>query len=285
MQKKYTIISDSSCDLKSTHLTCAQIDFVTAPIFCIVGGIEHVDHEDTDVVELLAKMKQSKTASKTACPSPETFAEQMRAGNENIICVTLSSKLSGTYSSAMMAAETVRTEQPDKQIFVLDSLTTSAGLARLLHKLVDLIKSEKFSFAEITQQITDFRGRNRIRFFLNDLSNFVKSGRMSKVAGIISSIIPIKLLCGDNGEGEVKKYKQVIGFKKAVEALSEFPGESLKTEGVDNPIFISHCNSEENASLLKKLLECKFGFKNIKTFLMRGTATTLANEKGLTLAY
>ena len=281
--KKYTIIADSSCDLRGADLTCGAIDFVTTPISYNIGGVEYVDNEDMDAKELLVKMKQSKTAPKTACPSPETFAEQMRAGADNIICVTLSSKLSGTYGSAVLASETVRAEQPDKKIFVLDSLTTSAGLVRLLHKLAELIKSDKYSFEEITEKITKIRSTNKIRFLLNDLANLVKAGRMSKVAGIITSIIPLKLLCGDNGDGEIKKYKQVLGFKKAVETLSEFPGE--KCEEKDNLIVISHCNNEESASLLKKLIESKFGFKYIKILLMRGTATTMANDKGLAVAY
>jgi len=281
--EKYTIISDSSCDLKSKDLTDENITFVTVPIFYTLEGTEYPDDENVNIKELLEKMKQTKLPPKTACATPESFAEQMRAAQGHVICVTLSSKISATYSNACIAANTVHAETPDKKIFVIDSLSAIAGIARILYKLVGLIQSGKYTFDEVTQRITEIRSKNKIRFLLNDLSNLVKSGRMSKIAGIITSIIPLKLVLGDNGEGEIKKYKQVIGFKKGIEALSEFTGEHK--DDPNNLIVISHCNNEEDANTLKRFLETKFAFRNVKTLSMRGIGTFLANDKGLAVAY
>ena len=283
--KKYTIIADSSCDLRSTDIKHENIQFITTPIIYNIGGVDHYDEEDVVVKDMMDKMKASKTWPKTACPSPETFADQMRAATDNVIVVTLSSKISGTNQSANLAAETVRAEQPSKNIFILDSLTCSGGMARIIFKLVDLISEGKLSFEEITQTITEYQKKGKIRFLLNDLTNLVKSGRMSKVAGIVTSIIPIKLICGDNGEGEIKKVKSVIGFKKGIEQLAQPPGEHLESHGKDNIIVITHCNNEESANSIKSTLESKFGYTNIKILLMRGVASVLANEKGIAVAY
>lgn len=281
--KKFTIIADSSCDLKSTDITDKLFDFITVPISYELGGKDYQDHEGNDVSTLVAQMKDNKKAPKSACPSVETFAEAMRsAKSSHVFVVTLSSKISGTFNSARLAAEEVTGEIPAKKIFVFDSLTTSAGLARIVFKLIELIKQE-LGFEQICEKLPGIRSHNRIRFLLNDLGNLVKSGRMSKVLGIVTSVIPIKLICGDNGEGEIKKYKQVLGHKKGIESLSEFP-KNDKT-GQDDLIVISHCFNEESASLLKTLLETKFGFSNIKTLLMRGIATFFANDKGIAIAY
>jgi len=277
--KTFTIIADSSCDLRSTDITDNLIDFVTVPILYSLGGVDYQDTEDNDISVLTTKMKEHKHAPKTACPSVETFAEVMRsAKTTHVFVLTLSSKLSGTYNSARLAAETV----PGKKIFVFDSLTTSAGLARIIYKLVDLINKGTTDFDTLCEKLPQIRAYNRIRFLLNDLGNFVKSGRMSKVLGIVTSIIPIKLICGDNGEGEVKKYKQILGFKKGIEALSEFPINDKAAQ--DDLIVISHCNNTEGAGVLRSLLE-KFGYKNIKTLLQRGIASFFANEKGIAVAY
>ena len=283
--KKYTIIADSSCDLRSTDIQHENIQFITTPIIYNIGGVDHYDEEDVNVTEMLEKMKASKTWPKTACPSPETFADQMRSAHDNVIVVTLSSKISGTNQSANLAAETVRAEQPKKKIFILDSLSCSGGMARIIFKLVDLINEGKLSFEEITETVQKYRKMGKIRFLLNDLTNLVKSGRMSKVAGIVTSIIPIKLICGDNGEGEIKKVKSVIGFKKGIEQLAELPGEHLELHGKENIIVITHCNNEESAGVIRKILESKFGYNNIKTLLMRGVASVMANEKGISVAY
>lgn len=282
--KKYTIIADSSCDLKSTDISDKLFDFITVPILYELGGKEFHDHEDNDVAALVTQMKEIKKAPKTSCPSVGTFAEAIRSTKtSNVFVLTLSSKISGTFNSARLAAEEVSAETPDKKIFVFDSLTTSAGLARIVFKLIELINKQELSFEQICEKLPEIRSRNRIRFLLNDLGNLVKSGRMSKVLGIVTSVIPIKLICGDNGEGEIKKYKQVLGHKKGIESLSEFP--KADETGQDDLIVISHCFNEESAGFLKTLLETKFGFSNIKTLLMRGIATFFANDKGIAIAY
>ena len=280
--KKFTIISDSSCDLRSQDLTDGIIDFVTVPILYNLGGTDYQDSEDNDIAKLTALMRENKHAPKTACPSVETFADVMRATKtQHVFVITLSGKLSGTYNSARLAAEAVEAET-DKKIFVFDSLNTSCGLARIIFKLVKLIKENNHDFEQLCEKLPKIRAVNRVRFLLNDLSNFVKSGRMSKVLGIVTSIIPIKLICGDNGEGEVKKYKQVIGFKKGIEILARLP-EDDKAEKQDL-IVISHCNNIEGVGIMKSILE-KLGFNNIKTLLKRGIATFFANDKGLSIAY
>jgi len=277
--KKFTIIADSSCDLRGADITDNLIDFTTVPIHYDLGGASFLDTEDSDVSTLTTKMKEHKTAPKTACPSVETFAEAIRsATTTHVFVITLSSKLSGTYNSARLAAE----EVPDKKVFVCDSLTTSAGLARIIYKLADLIKNGETDFNTLCEKLPEIRSRNRIRFFLHDLGNLVKSGRMSKVLGIITSVIPLKLICGDNGEGEIKKYKQVLGGKRGIDALAEFPATDKATH--DDLIVISHCNNTEGVGAVTSILK-KLGYKNIKTLMMRGIATFFANEKGIAIAY
>jgi hypothetical protein len=105
---------------------------------------------------------------------------------------------------------------------------------------------------------------------------------MSKVLGLITSVIPLKLICGDNKEGEIIKHRQVLGLKKGLNSLAELPGNE-NTDPKDL-IVISHCNNQEGAGVIKSLLN-KFGFQNIKTLIMRGIATFFANDKGITMAY
>jgi len=280
--KKFTIISDSCCDLKSTDITDDTIDFVTVPISYALGGVDYKDDEDNDIPALVVKMKESKQAPKSACPPPETFADVMRrAQTKDILVITLSTHLSGTFNSARLAAETVSAEFPDKTIVVFDSYAASAGLARIIFKVIDLIHSGD-DFDTIRAKLPEIRSRNRTRFLLNDLGTLVKTGRLSKVLGLITSVIPLKLICGDNGAGEIIKHRQVLGLKKGLNVLAELPANEKTAP--DELIVISHCNNQEGAGIIKNLLD-KFGFKNIKTLIMRGIATFFANDKGITMAY
>ena len=282
---KYTIIADSGCDLKTAYVQSSKLNFTTVPLFITIDGKDYIDDETLETRELLSVMKGSKGAPKTACPSPYVFAEEMRKGNENIICVTLSSKLSGSYNSARLAAETVGKEDPGKKIFVLDSLSASAGMAVIIQKLIELIECDLYSFGEIIKKIEKIRSGTRTRFLLHDLANLIKTGRMSKIKGIIASVLKIKLICGEKGAGEIEQFGKAIGTKKSLQLLSECPKDKVEAEGNGLTVAISHCHNEEDAGFLKSLLESRFGLKQIKILLMRGLASFYANDKGLVLAY
>lgn len=278
------IISDSSCDLKKADLQSDKFEFSTVPILINLGDKEFCDAENLDLNMLMTEMKESKAALKTASPSPESFAEEMRKDGD-VICITLSSKISGTYNSARIAAETVKKEIPKKKIFVLDSLKTSSAMALVLERLKTLIERGDMSFEEIVKSITEYCANVKIRFVLQDFGNLIKTGRMSRFAGIIASVLTIRPICGDNGAGEIKMYKKVFGNKKALVSLCNLLVEKFEKEGNEIPVVITHCNNEIDAQFLKALLQSSFGLVNIKIYKMRGTASCYANDKGISIAY
>lgn len=281
----YKIIADSSCDLSPSDLTSDKFDFTTVPISIIVGNTSYTDDVSLDTKNLLSAMKVSSSAFKTAAPSPEAFAAQMRTA-DNVICLTLSSKISGTYNSARLAAETVLAESPEKNIFVLDSLTTSAAMALLLRKLKTFLENESgVSFEDTVKQLVAWRSSVKIRFILQDMSNLAKSGRMSKVAAWIASVLPVKLICGDNGAGEIKMYSKVLGAKRSLAVLAQTPAEKVKAEGLNIPIIITHCHNEAAAEFLKSTLKTNLGLSDITVYPMRGTASVYASDKGLAVAF
>ena len=280
---KYTIIADSSCDLKSNDIRSSKLNFETVPLSIIINDKNVADDETLDTKEFVKSMKTNQSKPATACPSPEAFAEKMRKGNEFIFCVTITSKLSGTYNSARLAAETVLKEDPKKKIFVLDSQSASSGMVLIIFELVRLIESEQYSFKEIIEKISKVRSDTRVRFLLQDFGNLIKTGRMSKAKAIIASALNFKLICGDNGEGEIKQCARVMGMKKALNVLSDFVKD--KKAAKDIPISISHCHNEEDAIFLKSLIYSKFGIENIKIFPMRGLASFYANDKGILMGY
>lgn len=281
---KYKIVADSCCDLFSKEYSTEKVSFSTAPLTITVGDVNFIDVESLDTKQLIAAMKVNKSAPKTACPSPESFMDEME-GYDNIFCVTLSSKLSGSYNSACLAAKSIKEKSPHKKILIIDSLSASAGMILIVNKLKELIESEQYTFEEISTKIIAFRNATRVRFVLHDMGNLIKAGRMSKVLGLVVSVLNIKPILGDDGEGEIKMCANVIGTKKAMMKLSEYPIDKARTNGPDTPIVITHCYNEEDALYLKDLLITKLGLTNIKVYLMRGLSSFYASAKGLILAY
>lgn len=283
MDKKWTLIGDSACDLFSKDLTSEKINFVTVPLEIALESGNVVDDEDLDIADFVDKMRQNKTVAKTACPPTEKFAAAMREG-DNVIVVTISSKLSGTYQSATVAAETVKKEFPDKKIYVLDSLGASASETKILYQIQNLIENTDLTYDEVVSEIISFRDKTRTRFFLQSLQNLAKNGRIGKILGIVTRLTKLKLVCGENGEGEIVKYGVALTKNQGLKTLAKFP-EAKAEEDPNLPIVITHCFNEQDAITLKDLILAKFkGFK-IKILKMRGLASFYGDYKGIIMGY
>ncbi|MDR1917627.1 MAG: DegV family protein [Christensenellaceae bacterium] len=283
MENKWTIIADSSGDLYSRDLTSDKIDFHTVPLEIMLESGNVVDDENLDVADFVRKMGLNKSVAKTACPPPEKFAEIMRTG-ENIIVVTISSKLSGTYDSAVLAATTVKKEFPDKKIYILDSLAATAGQARILFEVARLINNTDLSFDEVVAQMIPYRDKTRTIFFLRNLTNLVKNGRMSKIVGLVAKFAKLKLVCCENGHGEIVKHGIALTSKKALNMLAAAPIKKVAEEK-QFPVVITHCFNETDANTLKELLVANFNLTDIRVIQTRGLASFYADKDGVVMGY
>ncbi|WKY49115.1 DegV family protein [Eubacteriaceae bacterium ES3] len=280
---KPRIICDSSCDLPKDFLKNDEIDFSIVPLTFNVDGKEYIDDENLDTLEFLKAMKHSKTATSSACPSPENFANELRKNMENYV-ITMTSALSGTYNSARIAKDMVLEKNKDIKIALYDTLSTSPAMILIVMKLRDLIKSGTMDFETIAKKIDEYQKTLELRFLLQDLSNLVKTGRMSKVAGVVASALSIKPICQADEHGEIQLSEKVRGIKKALFKMAGMVEEKLQKES-SFPVVITHCNNLEHAQTLKELLEERFGLHEIYIFPMHGLTTYYANDKGLIMAY
>ncbi|MDI3535752.1 MAG: hypothetical protein PWR12_537 [Eubacteriaceae bacterium] len=280
---KPRIICDSSCDLPKDFLINDNIDLSIVPLSINVDGHEFIDDENLDTLELLKAMKHSKTATSSACPAPDKFAVELRKNLENYV-ITMTSALSGTYNSARIAKEMVLEKNKEIKIALFDTLSTSPAMILIVMKLRDLIKSGSMDFETIAKKIEDYQKTLELQFLLQDLSNLVKTGRMSKVAGIVASALSIKPICKADEHGEIQLSDKARGIKKALSKMANMVEDKLKSES-SFPVVITHCNNPDHAQTLKELLNERFGLKEIYIFPMHGLTTYYANDKGLIMAY
>lgn len=278
---KYTIIADSCASLFPKDLNCDKIDFHVVPLTLIAGGKEFIDDEKIDVAGFIDVMNASKTCAKSACPNPDAYLSIMEKA-DNIIVVALSSKLSGTHASAAQAAERLRESHPEKKVYVQDTLSAATGLDLICSKLRDAILAEDLTFDEAVAKVQEISRATKVRFLLQNLQNLVKNGRLSKVAGAVLSTIKIKLICGDDGAGEIKKYGMALGTKRGLMSLAELPVRDKVA--FDAPIFINHVLNEPDAKFLRDTLTGK-GFTNIVVREFRGLSSLYAADKGIVMAY
>lgn len=276
------IIIDSCCDV--TPALRRAMRFEVASLTVRVGEQSFRDDETLSVSALLQAMKACKDSATSACPSPEEYASLMRRADQSVV-VTLSSKLSGSYNAAMVARDMVLEEFPEKRIHVFDSESASAGelrVALLLRQYID----GGMEFDEIVEKTTQFIAGMKTFFVLEDLSNLVKNGRISKVAGLMGTMLSIRPIMGENGHGEIIQLDKVRGTQTAMRRLveivaahtSQFPQNTLT-------LVLSYCNCPQRAAELKeKLLAASAALREVILVPTCGISTLYANDGGVVLA-
>lgn len=276
------IIIDSCCDV--TPALRRAMRFEVASLTVRVGEQSFRDDETLSVPALLQAMKACKDSATSACPSPEEYASLMRQADQSVV-VTLSSKLSGSYNAAMVARDMVLEEFPEKRIHVFDSESASAGelrMALLLRQYID----GGMEFDEIVEKTTQFIAGMKTFFVLEDLSNLVKNGRISKVAGLMGTMLSIRPIMGENGHGEIIQLDKVRGTQTAMRRLveivaahtSQFPQNTLT-------LVLSYCNCPQRAAELKeKLLAASAALREVILVPTCGISTLYANDGGVVLA-
>lgn len=279
---KYKIIADSSCDLNEEIKDKLKVSLV--PFKIDVDDKKYVDDENLDTMELIDAMKKSPNPVRTSCPSPGDFAEQYKStAADNIFVVTISSNLSGTYNSAVLAKNIIKDTEPNKFIHVFDSKSASVGETLVAMKIHELIE-EKVSHLEIIEKVEKYIKEMKTYFILESLDNLIKSGRLSKTKGLLANILNLKPILGSDGDGNIKLFENVRGTKKAFRRLVELIGET--GENLEEKILaISHANALEKAEELKNEIQKRYKFKDIILVKQAGLSTAYADEGGIIIVF
>ncbi|MBO6109218.1 MAG: DegV family protein [Eubacterium sp.] len=188
----------------------------------------------------------------------ENFFREILASGSDLLHVTLSSGLSGTYNAAKIAAENVSEEYPERKICVMDSLAASSGFGLLVDKLADM-RDEGLSIEEVFAWGQKNKLYDHHWFFSTDLTYYIRGGRVSKTAGTIGNVLNICPLLNVDFEGhlipreKVRTKKRVI--KRTVEKMAEHAEGGYEYDG---KVFISHSLCPDDAKVLADAIEEKF---------------------------
>ena len=276
----YRIIGDSSCDLNRELEEKLNISLI--PFKIDVDDKSFVDNKELDVSELIRAMKNSPNPVRTSCPSPGDFVEEYKK-YDNIFVIAISSQLSGTYNSAVLAKEMIKEEYPDKFIHVFDSKSASIGETLIAVKINELME-KGLSNEEVVKKTEEYIESTRTFFILESLDNLIKNGRISKTKGLIANVLNLKPIMGSDDDGNIQLIENVRGSKRVYKRLVEIIGESgEKLE--EKVLAISHANSLERAKGLKKDIMDKYNFKDIILVEQAGLSTAYANEGGIILVF
>lgn len=278
---KWGIVVDSGCDLSIKDIVNDEMDTTIVPLSFTVGDESIIDDEETDPKTLLAAMKANKDGAKSACPAPAAWQEAYEK-SENVICITLTSGLSGTYNSAVLGKGLAEEENPNINVHVVDSHAVGGVEALLVFKTVELIK-QGLSFEEVVEKIDEYNRTLKLIFNLGSYENLIKTGRMNAFVGGIAERLNIKVYATNSPEGTIVMGKKAKGSKAIYRHMIDRIAVEKDINGL--PVVISHCQNEEGAQLFASMLKEKFSPSEIIIKPCRCLTSFYTLEGGIIVGY
>jgi len=268
------IVVDSSAN----RFSFEGIDYGYAPLKLIGDGREFIDDENLNVEEMVSFMEGTSSSS-TACPSIDDWLKEFE-GYDEIIALTISQKLSGSYNSAVMAREEYLESHPDAQVFVVDSCQTGAGMTMLV-ELINKLSNEGKSFADMQDDLQEYMKSRHLYFLLGSVNNLANAGRINKLLAKAIGLLDIKLL-GRATEGKIDVFSKPKGERKAIK---ECIGEMERVHYAGGRVVIDHVLNPEAAEKLKGLILEKFPQANVTIGKCTGLCSYYAERGGLIVGY
>ena len=277
---KWNIITDSGIDMYGLETPAADIRFATVPFVISVDEKDYVDDEDFDLAAVMDAMARSRTACHTACPGPGAWLDAF--GDEgDVIAVTVSGALSGSYNSARVARDMLREQAPERRCAVIDSLSTGPEMCLIVRRLQELIRAGE-DFDSVVEGARKYMESTRIIFSISSYNNLIRSGRMPRIVGLAAHTLNLWCVGIGNPAGEIALRRMARGSKRAVETIIRDMQE--RCDGI-RKVVIHHCLNPEFAGRIRSAVLAEWPDAEVTLRSTRGLCGFYAEKEGVIVGY
>lgn len=236
------ILTDSASDITLREMSQWQVKLIPLPLFC---GDDTWPDDKTKPMDAFWDLLIGGADIKTSQPSPDAFVqvfEQAKEAGDAVICILISSKLSGTCQGAELARSMVGYEN----IFIIDAKGAAAAAAEklLVIRACELRDSGELTAAQIASELERFRSRIRLLACLDTLEYLARGGRLPKKVASIGDAIRLKPIICFSAEGEIHVLKKVLGGKNAMREMTELA--MSHSVCADYPVIPLFAQNDEN---------------------------------------
>lgn len=261
MKVMFQIISDAGCDFGKEEALKYQVDIVSFYVsfdetFLKVG----VDISTEDFFKRL--MAEKGVFPKTSQPNPHDYIEVCTPHLENgkdVLLLTISSKLSGSYNSASVAADLLQEDYPDRKIIVIDSLSGSIAQGLILREMIGM-RDANYSIDRVVQLTEEILKTTRVYFTLDTLEYLKRGGRVGPTTAFVGGILGLRPIL-QLEDGQVSQLDNVRGKKNVLKLIEEAMVVALEDEKHNVNISVGHIFSEGDAIDFKQRLETALDVK------------------------
>ena len=260
---KIKILCDSMCDIPEEIMKKEYLEMI--PLTINIDGKEYKDAIDFSKEEFYEILKSSKNLPKTSQVTymqfKEFFEKYIKEGYD-VICLTGSSKTSGTYQSAMMAKNDV-----EGNIYIFDTLFLSLGSGQYVIKACELLEETNLKAKDIVEKLEELRNSVNLFFVPFSLDYLKESGRLPSIVSFMGNMLNIKPICTME-EGKNKIVSKVRGTKQIASKLVDMILEANNNQLESKTITIGYGSDELDFEKLKEEVAKKINAKKI--FITRG---------------
>ena len=254
----YKITVDSTCDLPLSYLKENDVHFFQLKF--IMDDIEYPDDmlqsmSAKDFYSKLAAGSMSTTSQVNVADYTEIMEPMLKEGHD-ILQISFSSGLSGSYNSAAIAVRELSEKYPKRKIRLVDSLGASLGYGLLVDYAVEMKKLGK-SIDEVYEWLEENKLTVSHQFTVDSLEHLKRGGRVSGAAAAIGTLLKVKPALVIDAEGHVKAGDKVKGRKKALIALVD----KMEVEGKNldgQKIYICHADCLDDAQFIERKVKERF---------------------------
>jgi len=271
----------STADLSKEHFLSRNIHYI-----CFHYELDGVQYADdlgesisfADFYQAMTNGAETRTSQINASEYEEYFETFLKQGKD-ILHLTLSSGISGSINSALIAKSILEERYPDRKLYIVDSLAAASGYGLLMDKLADL-RDAGMSIDELRDWAESNKNKLQHWFFSSDLTFYIKGGRVSKTSGFVGTLLNICPLLNVNSEGKLIPRQKIRTKKKVIEAIVK-QMETYAQNGIEynGKCYICHSACLEDAQAVAALVESKFPKLNGKV-LINSIGTTIGSHTG-----
>ena len=260
----YRIITDTCCDLWSDFYNELGVEVV--PLSVHFKGQNISSYTESWLREFYDGLRAGE-AGQTSAVNPEGWKNRIKPvleGGEDVLVLAFSSGLSTTYQSAVIAAEELQGEYPQRSIRVVDTLCASMGQGLLLWYACKK-RDEGMSLDALTDWCESHKLNLCHWFTVDDLMYLKRGGRVSAATALVGTMLQIKPVMHVDNEGHLIKTGTARGRKNSIDALAKKLAET-GLPGENDTVFISHGDCAADAQYLADKLKSQYGVKNVITY-------------------
>lgn len=283
----YKIVVDSCCDITEDMKSWENFEIV--PLTLQIGDYVIQDDNTFDQDDFISRMVNSHELAKSACPSPEAFANACKGDYDEVYILTITDKLSGCYNSAVQGVNLYKEENgEDKKIHIFNSLATS-GLETLMVHEMKRVADSGADFDTVVKEVEKYCIDNcGLYFCLESLDALKGNGRLFNLAANVIEALRVKLICKRTDYGNISVAGKDLTQSRALSKLASLI--SKDTQGSDlegRHCIISHVCCPEKAQTVKDNIKkcCNYSDENIIILKASGLNSLYASNGGIIVSF